>query len=37
MKAEGAAELWTQNLNGIYLSDHYPVAVELTREDGELI
>ena len=37
MKAEGAAELWTQNLNGIYLSDHYPIAVELTREDGETL
>ncbi len=33
-RPHGDVEIWTDNLNGVYLSDHYPVARELLREDG---
>ena len=29
-----APQKWKDELNGVYLSDHYPVEVELVREDG---
>ena len=32
--ADGAAALWTEHLEGLYLSDHYAVEVNLRREDG---
>ena len=28
------ARKWTDELNGVYLSDHYPISVEIEREDG---
>ena len=28
---------WSEDLNGVYLSDHYPLAVELEREDGKTL
>ena len=31
---QGAACKWDQELNGIYLSDHYPISVEVSRSDG---
>ncbi len=30
----GDAEIWSENLNGVYLSDHHAVAMKLLREDG---
>ncbi|MBQ3079161.1 MAG: endonuclease/exonuclease/phosphatase family protein [Clostridia bacterium] len=30
---KGEAELWKDELNGVYLSDHYPLAIEIYRED----
>ena len=32
--ADGKPILWNENLNGIYLSDHYPMALNISREDG---
>lgn len=30
----GKPVMWTEQLDGLYLSDHYPVEVELKRQDG---
>lgn len=37
MKAESAPVKWTDELNGVYLSDHYPVEITLSRKDGKII
>jgi len=34
MKAESAPVKWTDEMNGIYLTDHYPIEITLSRKDG---